>query len=351
MMNNFDKLSLLSEKQDENAVKSVIQPKAPAPEAPKKRPTIFTALFANFKQDKDLLYPSKGAVLPKLTGTLGTLVTLVFLSAVMVALWYFIDKVAFIPIALVFLSISIPCFITVFYYEFDVGMTIPVGKLFLLMVIGALCYIIISQIMSEFLYIMLYQTIVDSVIMPVISNVVMFAVIFLSANFFKGETVRDYFVVVAFLTMGYVMCENLTKGFSALFISSKIDETTLYNIKVIVGNEDMLTLSMQNLLKNLVYDYIIIPILYSCWGTVYAYLVYYLMDSRKKKNTIPKSMYLLVLLVIILNILALVDTSMVSFNIILRFISCVLSIYILIKLLNFSFDEEPPQKILQDTAN
>ncbi len=351
MMNNFDKLSLLSEKQDENAVKSVIQPKTPTPEAPKKRPTIFTAIFANFKQDKDLLYPSKGAVLPRLSGTLTTLVTLVFLSAVLVAMWYFIDKAAFIPVALVFLSISIPCLITVFYYEFDVGRTIPLGKLFLLMVIGALCYIVISQIMSDVLYLMLYQTIVDSVIMPVISNVVMFAVIFLSANFFKVQTVRDYFVVVAFLTMGYVMCESFTKGFSALFISSKIDEKTLYNIKVIVNNEEMLDLSMQNLLKNVVYDYIVIPILYSCWGTVYAYLVYYLMDSKRNRNSIPKSMYLLVLLVIILNILAFVDTSMVSFNIILRLISCVLSIYILIKLLNFSFDEEPPRPLTDDTAN
>ncbi len=347
-MNNFDKLSLLNDNQDENTVKSVIQPKAPTLEAPKKRPTIFTALFANFKQDKELMYPNKDAVLPNLSVTMGVLVTLVFLSAVLVALWYFIDKVAFIPIALVFLSIAMPVFLTCFYYEFDVGRTIPLGKLFLIMVIGALCYVVISQVMSKVLYIMMYQSLVDSVIMPIISNVVMFAVIFLAANFFKCDNVRDYFVVVAFLTMGYVMCESFTKGFSALFISGRIDDKTLYNIKVIVDNEEMLATSMHNVLENLVYDYIIMPILYSCWGTVYAYLVYYLMDSKKNRNTIPKSMYLLVILVIILNILALVDTSMVSFNVILRLISCVLSLYILVKLLNFSFDEEPPRPVAPD---
>lgn len=343
MTNKFDELSYSNENNDQETVVSVIEPKKPTVEAPKKKPTIFKALFANFKQDKELIYPSEGAVLPNLTRTLNTLINLIFISAVMVAMWYLIDKVVFVPIALIFLTIAIPSLVLIFYFDFDINRKIPLGKLFILMIVGALCYLAITQIMTEMLYIFLSPALVDSVIMPVISNGVMFFVIFLAANFFKGENVRDYFLIVAFFVMGFVMCMSFTKGFSALFVSNKFDQTTYYNIRVIVDDEEMLAQSLRNLLDNLLYDYIVLPILYSCWGTIYAYLVYYLIDSRKNRNNIPKSMYLLILLVIILNILAIVDTAMVTFNVILKFTSCAISIYILIKLLNYSFDEEPPQ--------
>lgn len=344
---NFDKLSRLNDKKDENVVVSVIEPVENIPVTNKTHPNVFSAFMANFKQDKELIYPSEGAVLPSLKGTLNTFITLIFLSAVMVALWYFIDRIVFIPVALVFLSVAIPCLIMVFYYEFDMGRSVPLGKLLLLFIIGALCYIVISQIMSEILYIMFDKSLVESVFMPIVSNVIVFAVIFLATSFFQSDSVRDYFLIVTFLVMGYVVCECFIKGFSSLFISGKVDGTTLYDVRIIIDNKDMLEKSMENLLSNLVYDFIVVPFLYSCWGTIYAYLVYYLAESKRKRNNIPKSMYLLVFLVIVLNILSKVDTAMASFNVILRFISVIISVYVLVKLLNFSFDEEPP-RLLKD---
>lgn len=344
---NFDKLSRFNDKKDENVVVSIIEPVEKIPQTNKSRPTVFSAFMANFKQDKELIYPSEGAVLPNLKGTLNSFIALVFLSAVMVASWYFIDRVVFIPVAIVFLSIAVPCLIMVFYYEFDVGRIVPLGKLFLLAIIGALCYIVVSQIMSEILYLMFDKSLVESVFMPVVSNIIMFAVIFLATSFFQSDSVRDYFLIVTFLVMGYVVCECIVKGFSSLFISGKVDGTTLYDVRIIIDNKDMLEKSMENLMSNLMYDFIVLPLMYSCWGTVYAYLVYYLAYSKRKRINIPKSMYLLVFLVIVLNILFKVDTSMPSFNVILRLMSAVVSVYVLIKLLNFSFDEAPP-RLLKD---
>lgn len=344
-MDKFDKLSLLNDDKDENTVVSVIEPKIQKPVQTKKRPTIFSAFIANFKQDKELIYPSKGAELPNLSGTLTCLVSLVFLSAVMVALWYFIDKVTFIPVALVFLSTAIPCLIMCFYYEFDMGHTFPIGKLCLLIVIGALCYIVISQISAEMIDLVLNEAMINSIIMPIISNVVMFAVIFLVTSFFKSNSVRDYIMVVSFLVMGYVICQSFVKGFEELFISQKLDGSALYNIKVIVESEEMLEASMQNLLDGMFYNFILLPFLYSGWGAVYAYLIYYLAENKRKQRDIPKSMYLLLFLVIILNILAKVETAMVSFNVILRMLATIITVYILLKLLNFSLEEEPPRPL------
>lgn len=344
-MNKFDKLSLLNGEKSENVVVSVVEPKVQKSVQTKKRPTIFSAFIANFKQDKELLYPSKGATLPNLKTTIWCFFTLVFLSAVMVSLWYLIDKVVFIPMALVFLSVAVPCLIMCFYYEFDMGNAFPMPKLFLLVVIGGLCYVIISQISSELLGVIFNEALISSILMPVVSNVVMFIVIFLVTSFFKSQSVRDYIMIVSFLVMGYVICECFVKGFSALFISQKLDGGVLYNVKVIVGSEEMLEESMRNLLDGMFYDFIVIPFLYSCWGTVYAYLIYYLAESKKKQQEIPKSMYLLLFLVIILNILAKVETAILSFNAILRLISTITSIYVLLKLLNFSLDEDVPRPL------
>lgn len=348
MKNSFDKLSVYDGNNDAGASVSVIEPKAEKVEVHQKKPTVFTAFFANFKQDKTLLYPSEGAVLPNLKGTMSAFNTMLFMAALFVAMWYFIDKLVFIPAALVFLSVAVPTFVIIFYYEFDYGVKKPLGKLLMLTVIGALIYILLSQAVKELLYLFTYKSLVDSILLPIASNAIMFVAVFIAANFFKGETVRDYFLIVAFLSMGYVMCECLTKGFSSLFISGTIDDDTFYSLKVIVNNDQMLTLSMQSLLKNLLSDYIIMPLLYSCWGTVYAYLVYYLIDSKKNKNSIPKSMYLLLSLIMVLNILVLLDTSMVYFNIILKLISLVVSFYVLIKLLNISLEEEPSKTSLRE---
>lgn len=348
-MNKFDRLSLLELNKEENAVVSVIEPKIEKKEAPKKKPNILTAVFANFKQDKTVIYPAEGAVLPNLKGTMNAFVIMIFLSALFVAMWYFIDKLVFIPMAMIFLSTAMPIFIMTFYYEFDVGMKKPIGKLLMLVLVGALIYVMTKQLMSELLHLFMYSSLVDSILLPIILNVIIFIAIFIAANFFKGETVRDYFVIVSFLCMGYVICECLTKSFSKLFISGTIDSDTFYSLKVIVNNEQMLGLSMRNVLKNLLYDYILMPFMYSCWGTAYAYLVYYLIDYKKKKNSIPKSMYLLLLLITVLNILALVDTSMIYFNVVLKFITVGVSFLILIKMLNYSFDEEPPRMKPEET--
>lgn len=350
-MDKFDKLSLLSNKKDDEVIVSVIEPKIEKKEDVQKRPTVFSAFLATLKQDKSRMYPTKGAVLPNLRSTVNCFVALVFLSAVMVASWYFIDKMVFIPVALLFLSIAIPCLILVFYYEFDVGHQIPLGKLLLLAIVGALTYILVSQVISEVFYLIFYESLVDSVIVPIITNVVMFAVVFLATSFFQSRSVRDYFLIVAFLVMGYVMCECFVNGFSSLFISGKVGDNVLYNIRIIVDNEEMLEKSMKKLLDGMVYDFIVWPFLCSCWGTIYAYLMYYLADSKRKKNEIPRSMYLLIFLVIILNILAVADTSMVSFNVILKCITTAISVYILVKLLNFSFDENPPEPLTERFKN
>lgn len=342
-MNKFDKLSLYSDEKDENVVVSVIEPTVAKPVQTRKSPTIYTTLMANFKQEKELLYPSKGANLPNLKGTISTFSSLIFLSAVMVALWYLVDKVLFIPLALAFLSLAIPVFLMVFYYEFDMGHTLPLGKLFLLVIIGALSYVVLSQISSEILYLMLNESFVSSTIMPIITNVVMFGIIFVVTSFFKSDSVRDYILVVCFLIMGYVVCESFVKGFSSLFVSTKTDGGYLYNLKVIVDNEEFLEESMKSLMSNWLYDFVALPFLYSCWGTIYAYLIYYLADSKRKKREFPKSMYLLIFLVIMLDIFAKMDTSMTSFNVILRVVSVMISVYLLIKLLNFSLEEEPPK--------
>ncbi len=348
MMNKFDKLSLYDGKKEENASLSVIEAKVEENPPIKKKPTIFSAFIANFKQDKASIYPSKGAVLPDLTGTMRSFIINIFLSALFVAMWYFIDKAVFIPSALIFLSLAVPIFILIFYFEFAIGVSKPLGKLLVLTLIGAIIYVFTSQLMSWLSRLLTSTIIVNSILLPIVSNLVMFVAIFVAANFFQGKTVRDYFVIVAFLVMGYVICECFTKSFSKLFVSGAIDDDTFYSLKVIIYNDQMLSLSMRSVLKNLVYDYILLPLMYSCWGTVYAYLVYYLIDYKKKKNSIPKSMYLLVLLITILNILAFVDTSQIYFNVGLKFLSFAVSFYILIKILNYSFDEEPPKNVFID---
>lgn len=347
MMDKFDKLSTLNREKDNKVVVSVIEPKIEKKEPFQKKPTVFTAFLATLKQDKASLYPTSGAVLPNLSGTVSTFTALVFLSAVMVALWYFIDKTVFIPVAIVFLSVAIPCLILVFYYEFDMGHKIPLGRLLLLTIVGALTYVVVTQVITEIFYLVFYENFVDSIIAPIVTNVTIFAVIFFATSFFQSQSVRDYFLIVSFLIMGYVMCQCLVNAFSNLFIAGKVAGSTLYDVKLIIDNEEMLKESMDHVLDNMFYDFIVWPLLCSCWGTVYAYLTYYLAASKRKKHDIPKSMYLLIFLVIMLNILATTDTSMLSFNVILKSITTIISAYVLIKLLNFSFGDELPKPLTE----
>lgn len=339
-MDDFDKLSLLNENVKDEAVVSVIEPKKPEPVPPAKAPTIFTVFFANFKQDRELLSPAKGVALPCLRNTISAFVTLVFLSAVMVALWYFVDAIVYIPLALVFLSVSVPCLTTIFYYEFAESHTIKLSRLCFLIIAGALCYIMLGQLTTNVLDLFFYETLVDSIIMPAISNVVLFVVIYFAASFFKAESVRDYFMVVAFLISGYVICRGFVNGFTSLFLVTQSDNGSLFRLNAIVASEDMLKMSMQSLLDNLFHNYILTPILYTAWGVVYAYLVYYLIGSKKHSGGIPKSMYLLLLLIVVLDIMSEIDTSLEVFDIVLRVVSLVISLYMLVKMLNFSIRDK-----------
>lgn len=342
MMNNFDRLSRENKEKNENIAVSINEPEKKKKVDVKIKPTILSAVFANFKQEKENIYPAPGAVFPNFKGTLITFVMLIFFTAIMVAMWYFIDRVVFLPIALVFVSIAVPCLVIMFYYEFAMANKIPVAKLCLLIAIGALCYIIIYQVLTEFFLMLLDESLVRNLVVPLSSNILMFAVILLVSCFFTGNSVKDCFLVISFLMMGYVMCSCFTKGFVALFVPNTEVEGLPTNILAIIYNEEYLGKSLRNLLDNLIYDFMLMPVLYSCWGTVYAYLVYYLIESRKTRNPLPKSMYLLIVLVSCLDIMAIIDTTMTSFNIILKVVSLIVSLYLLAKMLNYSMDTTPP---------
>ncbi len=341
MIDEFDRLSLDNENLSEESIGiSINEPKQEISEVKTSKPHVFGAVLATIKRDNSVLYPAEGAVLPNLKHSLLTFFGLFVLAAVLIIVYSIITHLSFIPILLLFVAFAAPLLLLVFYHEFNYSNNVYVHRMVILFILGAVIYLIFSHLGDNFIATLFYQSIVDSIITPIALSMFIFIAIFLFASYFKVSAVSECFIIGVSIAMGYAACEILTNGFEALFIPTKIGTDLPYETEVIINQEAFLENSIKNLFDNWAYEYLLMPYLYACWATIISHLVFMLIGSRREKNEMPRSMYLLIMLVIVLHVIAVVDTSLGIFNVALRIVSLLASTFLLFKILNSSLNKE-----------
>lgn len=338
MKDNFEKLSLDNAQLPENTSISVIEPKTQEKTEKKVSRNVFTAFLATIKQDSAILSPEKGPKMPNLKYTVLMIISLLFISAFVVILQLFVDKATFIPILILFLStlVALPC--VLFYCEFNVERTFNFPKVAMLILIGFAFQVLLDYLCDSFLATIFYKWFIDSIIEPIIFNVLLFLVTFLFANFYKSKYVSECLLISICIAMSYSALEIAIDGFRSLFVMTQLDENYNFYTQVIINQKDALQLSITNLFENWFTKFICIPYVYSAFAGISGYLVSLLVNSRHSNGRLPRSMYLLLMLNVVLNSLMIIDTSFDVFNVVLRAISLICSTFLLVKILNMSLN-------------
>ena len=300
-----------------------------------KSPNLFSLLMATIRRDKKYLESvNERKILPSFSYSFLTLIITVSLAVILVICYFSMDLVRFLPLIMIFCSIAIPIDILVFYYELNQERSINLFSLFVTVAFGFVFYLIIALIKRALLNTLSFYVNVDLYIMPLMFTIFVFAATFMLANIFKATTLSECFMIATTLTMTYYAVGTLTGIFESLFINVP-NEIKDYDVATAILNEDRyLSQSITNVFSDWFYKYVYTPVMYSAWAVVIGAVVSMSSKLRNNKGNVPKSIYLLLLLVILFNYISLVNTSIRLFDVILKFMAFIGSAFLTVKFIN-----------------
>ncbi len=340
-MNNLDKNSI-SNQNDEDLVVAIVEPKKEEPSVVFKAPTIFSVILATIKDDKEYLNTiNKTRTLPKLTNTVLTMFVFLAVIILMLVMNTFVDKLIFIPFALFFCSIAVPFLMLTFYFEFNNYNKVGFFKTTLSFLIGIFVYLVINVVSETYLVriaLSTQQFQIDNFAVPILFTVFVFIFTFLLSSAYKAQTLSDCFLISVAIAMGYAFFENVADCFNSLFVSAQINiKGNAYPIDIIANVEEYLNTSFDQLFENTFFKFVFTPFMYSSFSVIIGFIVSMIAN---KSFHVTKSIYLLLILVVVLNVILFFDTSIQSLNYILKIISFLIATYLIITIMNTTLNSE-----------
>ena len=341
-MNNFDKLDKVISGEDGNdKVVSVVEPKVEQPTARLKNANLLNAFIATIKRDDEAyLHGFKNAeTLPIFKYTTRTLLVFCALLVAGLLINTFLPAAVSIPIMLVVCPLFMPLITMIFASECNVKKDISLYKISLYFVSGAISYLLLKYLADSFLVKIILEEQLETYVMPIINTVFSFVICFIIANTNKTVGLAQCFVVAVSFVMGYVYAELLVEGFARLFITEQLSLSELQApfIEIIVNDEGYLKRSLHRLFDEWYNNYLVYPVLCSFWAIILGTVVSMSTEFKDNRRDMPKSVYLLLVLIVIFRILYLLETSFFYLDAILRIVSIIGSAFTAIKFINYSF--------------
>ncbi len=342
-MSNFDRLSV-DNNNKENLTVSVVEPKKKETNLPTKKPTIFSVIMASIKQDKTYLEKANQfKPLPIFKYTFLTFFSLVLLAILILVISITTLPVKTIPLLLLCLPSAMIALIIVFYSELNQYSKLNTFYVFFAFLTGILIYFIID-FLSTLVYRFISIQVFNQIAQPILYSLFTFFFSFVLCNLFKTTKMGECFVVAVSISLGFYFITELTGAFSRLFVLDGTINTGSYiappGSGVIINNSEYLKNNLNSMLNSWAYNYLALPYLYACWATVIGFLVSFAAENKIKKREAPKSIYLLLMLVILLNAIAFMDTAMGYLSLILVIASVVGSSLLAIVFLNIYLQED-----------
>ena len=337
-MSDFEKLK--RDNPSDDRVEAVYQKKDEAQIIAVKKPTIFSVLLATLKRDKTYLENANTAKrLPTLSHFVLSVFIVAALTITLVICYFSVDKAVFIPLALVFIPLAMPAMVLVFYYELDVERSISLFKFSLTFVLGFIFYLFLNFLNKKVLYQISFYSNIERYVFPIIYTALLFFLTFLLSNVYKATSLPSCFLIAVTLSMSCYIIENLTNNFSTLFLTVKKEQVIeggyLYpSVNAIIMEDGYLTQSISNLFNDWFLKFMFMPYMYAAWAMIVGAVVSTVLEVRNKKGNSPKSVYLLLMLVIFFRYIADISTTIALFDIILSFMSFIGTFYVSTRFLN-----------------
>lgn len=342
-MSNFDKLKIDCAKEEDITI-SVVEPKKKEVNLPEKRPTIFSVLLASLKHDTVYLQrANKRKALPDFKYTFLILLSFILLAVLCLVINLTALPVKVIPLLWFLLPACMSVLFIVFYVELGMGKKINMFHVFFSFISGIIIYFLIDFI-SDLLFSLISNQLFNQMILPVFFALFAFFFTFLLCSFFKTTAMGECLVIAASVSFGFYFISAIVNSFNDLFIVDGTITTGSFiappGAGIIINNSEYLKNNLSSMLSDWLFDYFALPYLYACWSAVVGVLVSFAAESKKEKRDAPKTIYLLLMLVILLNVIAVMDTTINYLSLILKIASIVGSTLIAVVFLNVYIQEE-----------
>lgn len=357
-MKNYDDIKLVkdnhlldeTENQNENdaeIVVSLIEPKLVGNNKKKNKNKFFTVLLSSLKADnfKPLEREIRGdkAMIPVLKFTIISVFLTAILGVFMFCFRSFVSLKLLIPMILVYASLSIPIITLVFFVEFNTRKTIRTLNVVSMVVLGLLSCLLLQTFCYEVLIRFIQRTYLDAFIMPLIWTILLYFLLSIYCNVLKIEKMSECFLIAISFSAGYTFAKSLLSGFENLFVVTELNvigHGSNYYLPVIINEAEDLAKSLDKMLSNWYLDFLFVPTLFACMSTMLGAVVSSREQSKKNKLPLQISMFLLIPLCIMLYAFSVIQTNFVSFNVIVKLLSLLASIFISLKLIDKSLELE-----------
>ena len=339
-MNDFEKLS--TDNVDKDAIVSVTEVKTAEPEMSVTKPNILTVFFATIKGDKTFYATDGVRRLPNLKYTLLCIMSMILITVFMFVMNFVIGYGVLIPTVSFLFTVLPPIVIIIFFYELNAEKTINLFPLSVAFLLGFVVYVVLN-LFSSFLYQFVAKESIEQIGFPIALAIICFLNTLLLSNAFKTDKTGDCFLIAVTIMLGFCVTNNLVQSFNKLFVIDGIISTGTYSAPpgagAVINTGEFLKSNYNNLFENWLFDYFVLPHMYACWAVVTGFLVAVTGESRSKKSETPKSMYLLLMLCILINVIAVIDTAIEYLEIILKIIAFIGSTALEIAFINMYLKE------------
>ena len=137
------------------------------------------------------------------------------------------------------------------------------------------------------------------------------------------------------IAISYYYFYTMTRLFTDIFVNVKMDiGGQVYNFSGIFDDEQHVAMSIENLFDNWVYDFLFIPLMYSFWAIIIGSVVSVAAERRSQNRSLSRSTYLLLVLVLFLQIIVYISTSIQFLDAILDIFSFLISAYVALTMVN-----------------
>lgn len=316
------------EKNERLVTKSILEPKIEKVEEKQRKISLFSIILASFSPKKDTSDGLFDNVL--LTKTVKILILLVLMSLLLV-LFYTIGEIQLIlPVSVIFASVACPLLLTSFHYELCPERKISLFQMIFSIGFGIVLYLTINILIETILIKSIYEQTINMIIVPILWGLGELIIVSILAKAYNISDLLSGVLVAVCVGMGYVFTWCLNELVLSFFTSVKVtfDDGLEYLMYAILNVPSYLEQGYERMLEKVLMYSIYYPIIFSCWSVVIGNTVSLKEVRGAKKLEKSTSLYLLIIFVIVLYSLSVFATSFSMFDVILKILCLVVSLFI-----------------------